>query len=67
VRFFYDPSRKIVEYFEEAHKLVDPLEHLKAREDFIVIVSGIGIDEAHPIMGSTPDAPVISSAATARP
>lgn len=67
VRFFYDPSKKIVEYFEEARKLVDPLEHLKAREDFIVIVSGIGIDGAHPTMGSVPDAPVISSAATVRP
>jgi flavin-dependent dehydrogenase len=67
VRFFYDPSRKIVEYFEEARKLVDPLAQLKAREDFIVIISGIGIDGVHPIIDSVPDSPVISSAATVRP
>jgi FAD-dependent halogenase len=41
VRYFYDPSKKIVEYFEEARRLVDPLEHLRAREDFIVLVSGL--------------------------
>lgn len=41
LRFFYDPSRKIVEYFEEARKLVDPMKHLEAREDFIVLISGV--------------------------
>ncbi len=62
VRFFYDPSKKVVEYFEEARKLVDPMEHLKAREDFIVILSGI--NGARPILDSVPDAPVISTGAS---
>jgi FAD-dependent halogenase len=64
VRFFYDPSRKIFEYFDEARKLVDPMEHRQAREDFIFLVSGLS---ENPIMGSVPDAPVISTAATVRP
>jgi flavin-dependent dehydrogenase len=63
VRFFYDPSKKIVEYFEEARKLVDPAEHLKAREDFVVIVSGIGLDGVYPRVGASAD--LISSAAAA--
>jgi len=62
VRFFYDPSRKVAEYFEEARKLVDPMKHLEAREDFIAIVSGIV--GARPILDSVPGAPVISTAAT---
>jgi len=41
VRFFYDPSRKVVEYFERARALVDPAEALAAREDFIQLVSGL--------------------------
>lgn len=61
VRFFYDPSRKVVEYFEEARKLVDPMEHLKGREDFIVILSGI--NGVRPILDSVPDAAVISAGA----
>jgi flavin-dependent dehydrogenase len=62
VRFFYDPSRKVVEYFEEARKLVDPMKHLEAREDFIVIISGIiGV---RPILDSVPQVPVISTGAT---
>jgi FAD-dependent halogenase len=67
VRFFYDPSKKIVAYFEEARKLVDPTAHLKAREDFVVIISGIGIDEVRPIRGSVPEFPVISTAAAVGP
>lgn len=51
VRFFYDPDKKVVEYFVKARTLVDPTEHLKAREDFIVLVSGLyGMQ---PVMEST--------------
>lgn len=41
VRFFYDPSRKVVEYFERARALVDPTEALAARQDFILLISGL--------------------------
>lgn len=41
VRFFYDPSKKVVEYFEKARELVDPMEQLKTREDFIILISGL--------------------------
>lgn len=41
VRFFYDPSKKVVEYFERARALVDPAEALAAREDFILLISGL--------------------------
>jgi hypothetical protein len=41
VRFFYDPSRKIYEYFDEAQNLIDPNESLAAREDFILLISGL--------------------------
>jgi halogenation protein CepH len=56
VRFFYDPSKKVVEYFEKARKLIDPREHLKAREDFIILISGL--NATHPIMNYVPDGPV---------
>ena len=41
VRFFYDPGRKVVEYFERAKALVDPTEALAARQDFILLISGL--------------------------
>jgi flavin-dependent dehydrogenase len=41
VRFFYNPSREVVEYFVRARELVDPLERLQAREDFILLISGL--------------------------
>jgi FAD-dependent halogenase len=59
VRFFYDPSKKIVEYFERARELVDPLERLRAREDFILLISGISA--THPIMDYVPNVPVTAS------
>jgi FAD-dependent halogenase len=59
VRFFYDPSKKVVEYFEEARKLIDPMEQLKAREDFIILVSGIAA--TRPIMDYVPDATATAS------
>jgi FAD-dependent halogenase len=62
VRFFYDPSKKVVEYFEEARKLVDPTEHLKAREDFIILIAGLV--GAHPMMDYVPDVPVTTSPLT---
>lgn len=62
VRFFYDASRKMTEYFDEARRLVDPMKHLRAREDFMVILSGIM--GARSILDSIPDSPVISTAAT---
>ncbi|MGW5714855.1 NAD(P)/FAD-dependent oxidoreductase [Amycolatopsis sp. NPDC003865] len=55
VRFFYDPSKKVVEYFERARALVDPAEALAAREDFIVLISGLyGMA---PVMESEVDEP----------
>ena len=62
VRYFYDSSRKMMEYFEEARRLVDPMKNLRAREDFMVILSGLM--GAPSILDSVPDAPVISTAAT---
>jgi len=41
VRFFYDPSRKIEEYFERARTLVDPAEAFASRQDFITLISGL--------------------------
>ncbi|MVU81301.1 FAD-dependent oxidoreductase [Nocardia sp. ET3-3] len=41
VRFFYDPTRQISEYFDEAQNLIDPNEKLSAREDFILLISGL--------------------------
>jgi FAD-dependent halogenase len=41
VRFFYDPSKKVVEYFVKARSLVDPTEGLAEREDFILLISGL--------------------------
>jgi halogenation protein CepH len=41
VRFFYDPGKKVVEYFERARTLVDPEEAFAARQDFITLVSGL--------------------------
>jgi len=41
VRFFYDQNKEVEEYFEKARDLIDPEEQRKAREDFIVLVSGL--------------------------
>ncbi|WP_131740934.1 NAD(P)/FAD-dependent oxidoreductase [Actinomadura roseirufa] len=55
VRFFYDPSREVIEYFEAAKKLVDPDEALAARQDFVMLISGTyGIE---PVMEGVPAAP----------
>jgi flavin-dependent dehydrogenase len=59
VRFFYDPSRKIVEYFNKARELIDPMEHFKAREDFVLLISGLNATQ--PIMDCVPAAPVTVS------
>jgi flavin-dependent dehydrogenase len=55
VRFFYDPSKEIWDYFERARELVDPTEQLKAREDFITLISGLFA--IHPVMDYVPAAP----------
>lgn len=62
VRFFYDSSKKMVEYFDEARNMIDPMKQLKAREDFMVILSGLMGTRS--ILDSVPDAPVISTSAT---
>lgn len=41
VRFFYDQNKEVEEYFGRAQQLIDPAEQRKAREDFIVLVSGL--------------------------
>ncbi|KAA2251399.1 NAD(P)/FAD-dependent oxidoreductase [Solihabitans fulvus] len=63
VRFFYDPEKKIVEYFEQAQDLVDPYRALAAREDFIMLISGLY--GARPVMESTAPDPLAGTAATA--
>jgi hypothetical protein len=55
VRFFYDPSKKIEEYFVKARELVDPLEKWRDREDFIILVSGL--NATHPVMNYVPEVP----------
>jgi flavin-dependent dehydrogenase len=46
VRFFYDPGRKVLEYFEQARRLVtvegaEPNDALQSRQDFILLISGL--------------------------
>ncbi|MET8877008.1 NAD(P)/FAD-dependent oxidoreductase [Nocardia sp. NPDC004604] len=41
VRFFYDQNKPVEEYFEKARDLIDPEAERKAREDFIVLISGL--------------------------
>lgn len=41
VRFFYDATRKVGEYFEEAQNLVDPKHNQAARKDFVGLISGL--------------------------
>ena len=41
VRYFYDKSRAVEDYFERAQSLIDPKEERKARQDFILLVSGM--------------------------
>lgn len=60
VRFFYDPSGKVIEYFEEARKLVDPDEALAARQDFVALISGLY--DIEPIMEGVPAAPAPEAA-----
>lgn len=41
VRYFYDSSREVEDYFKEARTLIDPRQEQEARADFIVLVSGM--------------------------
>lgn len=41
VRFFYDQHKEVQEYFEKAREIIDPEEQRNAREDFIVLISGL--------------------------
>ena len=41
VHYFYDASKEKEKYWEHARKLVDPLEEMSARQDFIYLISGL--------------------------
>jgi hypothetical protein len=59
-RFFYGPSKKVIEYFEEARKLVEPDEALSARQYFVSLISGLY--DIEPIMEGVPAAPSVAAA-----
>jgi flavin-dependent dehydrogenase len=42
VKFFYDSTLELDTYWNKAQTLVDPLQELTAREDFVKLVSGMG-------------------------
>ena len=41
VHFFYDASRELEDYFGEAKVLVDPIDRMTARQDFVYLISGL--------------------------
>lgn len=41
VHYFYDSNRKRQDYFEKAKELVDPVEEMTARRDFVYLISGL--------------------------
>lgn len=41
VHFFYDASRELDDYFSEAKALVDPIDRMTARQDFVYLISGL--------------------------
>lgn len=41
VHFFYDASLELEEYFNEAKDLIDPIDRMTARQDFVYLISGL--------------------------
>ncbi|MEU5974720.1 NAD(P)/FAD-dependent oxidoreductase [Streptomyces sp. NPDC047315] len=46
VRFFYDASRNVEAYWAKAKDLIDPIGWMTARDDFIIMVSGLNAELA---------------------
>ncbi|MBS2966940.1 tryptophan 7-halogenase, partial [Actinocrinis puniceicyclus] len=42
VRYFYDARRQRVDYWTRAQELIDPVQELEERADFIRLISGLG-------------------------
>jgi FAD-dependent halogenase len=59
VTYFYDASKTREKYYEEAQRLIDPIEEMTAREDFVLLVSGL-IGET-PIFDTLEDENAITS------
>lgn len=41
VSYFYDATKARETYYQEAQRLIDPIEEMTAREDFVLLVSGL--------------------------
>jgi clorobiocin biosynthesis protein Clo-hal len=41
VHYFYDASRDVSSYFAKAKDLVDPIDQMTARQDFVYLISGL--------------------------
>ncbi|MFI8889309.1 NAD(P)/FAD-dependent oxidoreductase [Streptomyces paradoxus] len=46
VRFFYDASKNVEAYWAKAQDLIDPIGWMTARDDFIIMVSGLNAELA---------------------
>ena len=52
VKFFYDTKKQKENYFEHARDLVDPMDVMTARQDFVYLITGLG--GLHQSMGLSP-------------
>lgn len=52
VLFFYDASKNKEKYFDRARDLVDPMDIMTARQDFVYLITGLG--GLHSVMGMSP-------------
>ncbi|MFF7737513.1 MULTISPECIES: tryptophan 7-halogenase [unclassified Streptomyces] len=57
VRFFYDASKNVEAYWAKAKDLIDPIGWMTARDDFIIMVSGLNAELAvmQPHKDAAPD------------
>ncbi|MEP6268161.1 MAG: tryptophan 7-halogenase [Paracoccaceae bacterium] len=52
VKFFYDTKKQKENYFDHAQTLVDPMDVMTARQDFVYLITGLG--GLHQSMGLSP-------------
>ncbi|MEO9514567.1 MAG: tryptophan 7-halogenase [Paracoccaceae bacterium] len=52
VKFFYDTKKQKENYFDHARDLVDPMDMMTARQDFVYLITGLG--GLHQSMGLSP-------------
>ncbi len=52
VQFFYDTKKRKENYFDHARQLVDPMDVMTARQDFVYLITGLG--GLHETMGLSP-------------